>query len=89
MGDDTTKTFNFKGIETQMLNVILQQQQVMLTNFLSFIAMERFAYQVTPATRFELATDLKSVKVSEIEEKPAETPDKPASDTAQALGAKQ
>lgn len=48
------KTFSLKEIESQMLNVLEQQYFTTLSNFLSFIALERLAYAVTQNTKFEL-----------------------------------
>lgn len=48
------KQFGLKPIEIQMLNVFQQQYNNTLSNFLSFIAMERLAYQVTERTQFRV-----------------------------------
>lgn len=69
------KEYSLKSIETQLLNVFQQQQSVLLSNILSFIAIERLAYEVTANTRFELAPDYTKVTVSEVE------PETPAEDT--------
>jgi hypothetical protein len=48
------KKFSLKKIEIQMLEVLQQQYFSTLSNFLSFIALERLAYTVTPKTQFKI-----------------------------------
>lgn len=48
------KMYGLKPIEEQMLQVMQQQHNVLISNFLSFIALERLAYQVTEQTRFRV-----------------------------------
>lgn len=61
------KQYSFKPIETQLLQTIIQQHQALLSNMLSFIAIERLAVSVSADTRFELDPDLKGVTISEPE----------------------
>lgn len=68
-----SKEYSLKELETQLLNVFQQQQSVMLSNLLSFIAIERLAYNVTPNTRFELSPDFKKLTVTEVEPAPEDT----------------
>lgn len=68
----SSKEFSLKPIETQLLNVIVQQQQALLSNTVSFIAIERLAINVTPQTSFNLSEDLTKVTVVETEAEPAE-----------------
>lgn len=51
------KQFGLKSIESQMLQVLQDQYFNTLSNFLSFIALERLAYHVTPNTRFRWDID--------------------------------
>jgi hypothetical protein len=79
-----TKTeFSLKPIETQLLGVVQQQMMALLTNTLSFIAVERLAYQVTQLTAFEIAPDMKSIKVWEQE--PPKEPAPAQTETAKAV----
>lgn len=64
--------YSLKPIETQLLKVITQMQANLLSNTLSFIAIERLALTVTGDTRFEISEDMTEITVSEVEEKPAE-----------------
>lgn len=68
-----SKKFSLKAIETQMLTIIIQQHQALISNFLSFIALERLSETVTEKTVFEISPDLKEISISEPEEKPEET----------------
>jgi hypothetical protein len=70
-----SKQFSLKPIETQMVQSILQMQNTHLSNFLSFISLERFAHQVTPNTKFDLNEDLTAVTITELP--PVEQPDQP------------
>lgn len=51
------KQYSLKPIERQMLNVLEQQYFTTLSNFLSFVSIERFAYTVTENTRFRVEGD--------------------------------
>lgn len=79
--------FSLKPVETALLGVINQQHTTMMASTLSFIAVERLAYQVTDNTAFEVAADGKSVKIWENEPAPQVAPVQ--TDTAKAVkGAK-
>lgn len=52
------KAYDLKEIEIQMINVLYNQYMATLSNFFSFIALERLAYPVTQNTKFNL-TDQK------------------------------
>lgn len=73
------KHYDLKEIEVQLLNVFQQQQSVMLSNILSFIAIERLAFNVTANTRFELSPDFKKITITEVEPEQA-------AESAQELG---
>lgn len=62
------QSFNFKPIETELLKIIIANHNATFSAVLSQIATERFAYQVTANTQFEIAPDLTSVKISELPE---------------------
>jgi len=49
-----TKTYSLKAIDNQMLNVLQQTYFTNLSNFLSYIALERWAYPVTERTTFKV-----------------------------------
>ena len=66
------KEYSLKEIETQLLYVFQQQQSVLLSNILSFIAIERLAVNVDANTRFELSPDYKKITINQVEETPAE-----------------
>lgn len=51
---DGEKQFDLKPIEAQMLQVIQGTITNMMSNFLSFVALERLAYTVTPFTQFRV-----------------------------------
>lgn len=51
---DGEKQFDLKPIEAQMLQVIQDTITNMMSNFLSFVALERLAYTVTPFTQFRV-----------------------------------
>lgn len=63
----STKEFSLKPIETELLRVLLQQQGSLMSNTLSFIAIERLAVTVGPGTRFNLAENLDKVTITEVE----------------------
>lgn len=48
------KQFSLKGTEQQMLKVLQDQYFTHLSNFLSFLSIERLAYTVTPNTKFRI-----------------------------------
>lgn len=67
------KKFSLKPVETQMLQIMQQQHSALLSNFLSFISMERLAVNVSENTRFDISTDMTEITITETEpEKPAE-----------------
>lgn len=59
------KQYSLKPIETQLITIAIQQHAAMLSNLISFIAIERLAIEVSPQTRFELSDDAKAVTISE------------------------
>lgn len=62
-----SKEYGLKGIESQLLTIIVNQHQALLSNVLSFIALERLAVQVTPQTQFQLSDDFTKVTITETE----------------------
>lgn len=64
------KKFSLKPIETQLLQVINQQHNNMLSNALSFFAIERLATQVDANTRFDLSEDMKEITITQVEPEP-------------------
>lgn len=64
------KKYSLKPIETQLLQVITQQQANLLSNTLSFIAIERLAVPVSANTRFTINEDMTEITIAE--EQPAE-----------------
>ena len=52
--DKSTKKFGLKPIELQMIKVLQDSYFNQLSNFLSFIALERLAYTVTQNTKYEI-----------------------------------
>lgn len=71
----SSKEFSLKPIEVEMLKVIVQNQNSLLSNFYSFIALERLDIQVNPQTRFEPNADMTKVTIVETE---APEPEQPA-----------
>jgi hypothetical protein len=61
------KKFSLKPIETQLLQVINQQHSNMLSNALSFFAIERLAVPVDANTRFDLSEDMKEITITQVE----------------------
>jgi hypothetical protein len=59
------KKYSLKPIETQLLNVITQQQANLLSNTLSFIAIERLALQIDQNTRFQINDDMTEITVTQ------------------------
>lgn len=53
----TEKQYSLKPIELQMVNVLQSQYFTTLSNFLSFVALERLAYGVTQNTKFRIEGD--------------------------------
>lgn len=51
---DSAKQFELKQIEQQMLQFFQDQYFAALSNFLSFLCLERLNYPVTQATKFEV-----------------------------------
>lgn len=68
----SSKEYSLKQIEVQMLQVIIQQQNTLLSNFYSYIAIDRLATTVTPQTRFEPNEDMTKVTIVETEAPKAE-----------------
>lgn len=67
------KKFSLKPVETQMLTIMQNQHSALLSNFLSFISMERLAIDVSEQTRFDISQDMTEITVTETEpETPAE-----------------
>lgn len=62
------KEYSLKNIELQLVQVIQNAYFTQLSNFLSFVALERLAYQVTEFTRFRVEDG----KLYIFEEKPEE-----------------
>jgi len=52
--ESTEKAFGLKTIEVNLINTIQSLHQSQLANILSFIAIERLAYEVTENTRFRI-----------------------------------
>lgn len=65
-----SREYSLKPIETQILVETQKQFQVLVSNLLSMIAIERLAYQVTPETQFSISPDFKTVAISEPETPP-------------------
>lgn len=59
--------YSLKTIETQVLLETQKQFQVLVSNLLSMVAIERLAYEVKPETQFSVSPDFKSVEISEPE----------------------
>lgn len=70
------KQFSFKQIETQMLQTIQGQSNVAMSNFVSYVLMDRLQYGVTTDTRFELTPDFQTVVAWQEEAEP-EAPAEP------------
>lgn len=83
-----SKTFSLKPIEQQMLNVLEQQYFTTLSNFLSFISLERLAYEVTPNTQFKIEEGkliITEVAAGQVPETPGADIATSGSDTKEAL----
>lgn len=68
--DTARKEYSLKDVEVQMFSTIDGLKQTAMSNFASFILIERMAYPVTANSRFEIDFAKKSIKVWE--EAPAE-----------------
>lgn len=80
------KQFGLKPIEQRMLLVLQEQYFGVLSNFLSFVAVERLAYNVTENTKFRVEGDKLYIHDAEPEKAPeVSTGDTPTSD---AIGGK-
>lgn len=75
-----SKEYSLKPLETQLLATTQQQFQVLVSNLLSFIAIERLAYTVTEKTQFAVSPDFTSVSISEKEDAPEVVTGKSAKD---------
>lgn len=51
---DGEKEYSLKNIEVNLINAIQQAHQAEMGNIISFIALERLAYQVTENTQFRV-----------------------------------
>lgn len=80
-----TKEFGLKDIDLQMINTINGLAQTSMSNFASFVLMDRFAYQVTGNSKFEIDFEKKSIKVWEEEQRVEPAPEQSA---AKAIGDK-
>jgi hypothetical protein len=87
-GEPEEKQFGMKPIEQRMLLVLQEQYFSVLSNFLSFIALERLAYPVTEKTKFRVEGD--KLYVHEEQEQPDQAPEVSTGDapTSEAIGAK-
>lgn len=79
----TEKRYDLKPIEQQMIKVLQDTYFTTLSNFLSFIALERLAYSVTGNTKFRIEDG--SVYISEEIPPTAPTEVSTGSDTKEAL----
>jgi hypothetical protein len=59
-----SKQYTLKPIQAQMIQTINGQFQTMLSNFLSYIAIENWAYDVTTETQFKII-DGNKVEITE------------------------
>lgn len=48
------KQFSLKPIQEQMVNTIQQQFQSIISNYMSYLAIENWGYNVTENTRFRI-----------------------------------
>lgn len=69
-----SKQYDLKPIQVQMIRSLQDNHFNLLSNFLSFIALEFWAYNVTPNTRFSVSEDN---KVTIVEVNPEEPPKQP------------
>lgn len=74
------KQFNLTASETQLLALIRNQQQAVLSIVLSYIADTRLAYHVTQRTHFELNGDMTGIKIGELEDQIPVVNAEPAAD---------
>jgi hypothetical protein len=68
------KSFSLKPIEQRMLQVLIETHQAQLSNFLSMLGVERFAYPINQKTQFNLSLDLKTVEIWDNPDKPDVAP---------------
>lgn len=73
----TERTYGLKPSETQLIRTTQQQMNALLSNIISMIAIERFAYMVSEKTSFKFNAAMTEVTVFE---EPDQT-DVPAEDT--------
>lgn len=59
------KEYSLKDVEIQMLNTIEGLKQTAMSNFVSYLLMERVAYPVTANSRFEIDFQKKVINVWE------------------------
>lgn len=67
MANKEAPTYSLKPIETQILMETQRQFQVLVSNLLSMIAIERLAYEVKENTQFNVSPDFKTLSISEPE----------------------
>lgn len=65
------KTFTLKDIEIRLIGNINERHNAELADMLSFIAIERLAYDVTPNTQFRVDEN-RNLYISEREDAPKE-----------------
>lgn len=65
MSEPKKKEYSLKPIESQMIKVVNGQHATMLSNILSYVAVERLAYNVTEDTHYEISPDLSKFTVWE------------------------
>lgn len=65
---EVEQQFALKAIELQMVSTLQQAYFSNLSNFLSFVALERLAYKVTENTRFRIEDGNMYVKEEEPKE---------------------
>jgi hypothetical protein len=74
------KEFSLKSVESQLLAIAIQQHQALISNLVSYYAIERLAYPVDANTKFELSNDLKQVRI--YQEEAPEAPQAPEVEVA-------
>ena len=62
------KQFSLKPVELNLIRAIQEQSNVTLSNTISFIALERLAYDVTEFTRFRVEDNNLYIKEDEPQE---------------------
>lgn len=81
------KEFGLKPIESNILAGMRQQMDGITSLILSYIAVDRLAYEVKQTTQFTISPDFKTLTITEVEP-PADTPQVEAAgdnNTAQAI----